>query len=68
MTYLRLLLVHPKVKLILVPVGRLLTQPRQAVLLGVVVPGTQDIVFVFLENTESLAMCELPALLVISAV
>jgi hypothetical protein len=67
-TSFRLLPVHRKVELILVPLRRLLLETGDSVLLGVVVLCTLDIVLVLLEEPELLAMCELAALLVVAPV
>ena len=47
-TYLCLLPIHSKVELILIPVRRLLPEAVEAILLRVVVPCTEYIVFMFL--------------------
>ena len=63
-----LLVVHGKVELILVLLRGLLAEPGEAVLLGVVVPGTEDIVLVLLEKAELCPVRELGALLVVAPV
>jgi hypothetical protein len=55
----RLALDHPKVKLILVPEGRLLPELVDTVFLRVEVAGSLDVVGVFLEESEFFAVCGL---------
>lgn len=58
------LLVHRKVKLVLVSVGSLSPETVEAVLLCMVVACTQYIVLVLFEGTEACSMGELGPLLV----
>ena len=67
-THLRPLVRHPKVELILVPVGRLLAQTGEPVLLRVVVSRAEHVVLVLLEDPEPRAVCELRPLLVVPPV
>lgn len=66
-THLRLLLVHTKVELILIPYCCFLPQQVDPVLLGVVVACTEDIVFVFLKDTQTGTMGELRTLFVVTS-
>lgn len=66
-TYHCLLAVHPEIEFILVPICSFLSQPLNAILLGVVVPRSEDIVLVFLEEAELGAVGELRALFVIAS-
>lgn len=60
------LVFHGKVELILVPVGCLLLEPIETVLLRVVVPCAEDIVLVLFEDAILCTMGELGTLLVIA--
>ena len=66
--HLRPLPIHTKVELILITLRRLLCEPLEPVLLRVVVPCAENIVFMLLENTEPLPMCKLRAFFVVSSV
>ena len=59
---------HGEVEFILVLLGCLLPEAVDAVLLGVVVAGTKNIVLVFFEKAELSAVGELSALLVVATV
>jgi hypothetical protein len=67
-THLGPLLIHAKIKFIFIPLTGLLPQPCQPILLRVVVPRTENIVFVLFQKAKATTIRQLGALLVIAPV
>lgn len=67
-THIRPLVHHPKVELILVPIRRLPLQRFDALLFGVIIPRSEHIILMFLENPELGSMGQLGPFFMISSV